>query len=201
MPVINLIEQELHHRQRLQRRIRLLGLIWFGLIALTALGWGALMLYAGYLQLESGRMQEEIVRLTPTVRAVQQTQLQLNQLQPQIQTLQTARKETGRWRQLLHHLSRHTPPTCYLTSVEFGKRADPKKPMEVVIKGIATNQQAVGDFMLHLNQHANLENVRLDYTQGRALDNEADTVEFQITAQVKGTAMPQTASGGGARGS
>lgn len=201
MPVINLIEQELQQRQRLQRRIRLLGLAWFGLVALAALGWGGLILYTGYLQMQSARMQEEIVRLTPTMNAVQQTQRELSQLQPLIGTLQTARKETGRWRQLLQHLSIHTPPSCYLIGVEGGKRTDPKKPMEVVIKGIASSQQAVGDLMLRLNQHPELENVRLDYTQERNLDEEASTVEFQITAQVKGTAVTQSASGGGTSGS
>ncbi|GBC91846.1 hypothetical protein HRbin15_00305 [bacterium HR15] len=201
MPVINLIEQELQHRRRLERRIRLLGLVWFGLIAMAAGGWGALILYTGYLQMQSARMQEELVRLTPAMHAVQQTQQELSALQPQISTLQTARKETGRWQQLLQHLSLHTPPACYLTSVEFGKRNDPKKPMEVVIKGIASSQQAVGDLMLRLNQQADLENIRLDYTQERMLDEEGSTVEFQITAQVKGTAAPQSPSGGGTSGS
>lgn len=201
MPVINLIEQELQHRQRLQRRIRLLGMVWFGLMALAAISWGTLILYTAYLQAQSARMQAEIVRLTPTLHAVQQTQLELNALQPQISTLQTARKETGRWRQLLQHLSMHTPPACYLIGVEFGKRNDPKKPMEIVMKGIASSQQAVGDLMLRLNQHADLENIRLDYTQERNLDEQTSTVEFQITAQVKGTAMPQTTSGGGTSGS
>jgi Tfp pilus assembly protein PilN len=196
MPVINLIEQEIQHRQRLQRRIRLLGLVWFSLIALAGTGWATLILYAGTLQLQRARMQEEIIRLSPTMRAVQQTQLQLNTLQPQIGTLRAARQETGRWRSILQHLSQHTPPSCYLVNVEFGKRNDPKKPMEIVIKGIASNQQAVGDFMLRLNQHADLEKVRLDYTQERSLTDEVSTVEFQITAQVKGTAAPQSAGGG-----
>jgi len=201
MPVINLIEQELQHRQRLERRIRLLGLIWFSLMALGGAGWAALILYAGTLQLQRARMEEEIIRLTPTMRAVQQTQLQLNALQPKISTLRAARQETGRWRSILQHLSQHTPPSCYLVSVEFGKRNDPKKPMEIVIKGIASNQQAVGDFMLRLNQHADLEKVRLDYTQERSMTDEAiSAVEFQITAEVKGTATPQS-TGGGARGS
>jgi len=201
MPVINLIEQELQHRQRLQRRIRLLGLVWFGLIALAVVSWGTLILYAGYLQMQSAQMQEEIVRLTPTLHAVQQTQRELTSLQPQISTLQAARKETGRWRQVLQHLSIHTPPSCYMIGVEFGKRNDPKKPMEVVIKGIASSQQAVGDLMLRLNQYPELENVRLDYTQERNLDEQGSTVEFQITAQVKGTAAPQTSAGGEPRGS
>ncbi len=201
MPVINLIEPELQRRQSLQRRIRLLGLVWFGLIGLTAFGWGTLILYTGYLQVQSARMQAEIVRLTPTMHAVQQTQQALNTLQPQISTLQTARTETGRWRGLLQHLSQHTPPACYLTSVEFGKRTDPKKPMEIVIKGIASSQQAVGDLMLRLNQHSEIENVRLDYTQERNLSEENSAIEFQLTAQIKGSAVPQSSSGGGARGS
>jgi Tfp pilus assembly protein PilN len=201
MPVINLIEQEIQHRQRLERRIRLLGLVWFSLIALGGAGWATLILYAGTLQLQSARMEEEIIRLTPTMRAVQQTQLQLNALHPKIGTLRAARQETGRWRSMLQHLSQHTPPTCYLVSVEFGKHNDPKKPMEIVIKGIASNQQAVGDFMLRLNQHPDLEKVRLDYTQERSMTDESiSSVEFQITAEVKGTATPQN-PGGGTRGS
>ncbi len=201
MPVINLIEPEIQLRQRLQRRVRLLGLVGFALLTLAAVGWGGLILYAGYLQMQKASMEAEIVRLTPALHAVQQTQMELNALQPLISTLQTARTQTGRWRLLLQHLSVQTPPACYLTSVELGKRTDPKKPIEIVIKGIAASQQAVGDFMLRLNQYSELENVRLDYTQERELSEQGRAFEFQITAQVKGTAAPQSSSGGGSSGS
>jgi hypothetical protein len=56
--------------------------------------------------------------------------------------------------------------------------------------------------MLRLNQHPELENVRLDYSQERALSEAVSAVEFQITAQVKGTAPQQnTEQQGGQSGS
>jgi hypothetical protein len=144
MPVINLIEQEIQHRQRLERRIRLLGLVWFSLIALGGAGWATLILYAGTLQLQSARMEEEIIRLTPTMRAVQQTPTATERLAAQNQHASGCTPRDGdAGDSMLQHLSQHTPPACYLVSVEFGKRNDPKKPMEIVIKGIASNQQAV----------------------------------------------------------
>jgi Tfp pilus assembly protein PilN len=104
--------------------------------------------------------------------------------------------------QLFQHFSQHTPQGCYLTGAELGKRADPKKPMEITLKGIAENQQLVGELMLRLNQHPELEKVRLDYSQERALSETVAAVEFQITAQVKGTApTPDTAQQGGQGGS
>jgi Tfp pilus assembly protein PilN len=135
------------------------------------------------------------------LQQLRQAQAQLGALQPLVETLQNAQKDTRRWLQLFQHFSQHTPQGCYLIGAELGKRADPKKPLEITLKGIAETQQIVGEFMLRLNQHPELENVRLDYSQERALSELTTVVEFQITAQIKGTAQTQSNPQGGQSGS
>ncbi len=189
MAVINLIEQEIQLRRQYERKVRLIGLAWGFVVLLVMVGWGGVMLYLAALQAQSARLEEERVKLQPIVQALQRTQAELNALQPLITTLQSARTDTGRWQRLFHHLSQHTPPNCFLTYVELGKRSDPKKPMEVIIRGTAESQETVGELMLRLNQNPDLENLRLDYTQERRLSESASAFDFQLTAQVKGTAL------------
>ncbi|MFN7018489.1 MAG: PilN domain-containing protein [Fimbriimonadales bacterium] len=189
MAVINLIAQEQQLRRVVERKNRLLGLGWLLVVALVVVGWGGLLLYAGTLTMQRASVEEQLVKLRPTLQQLQQTQAELSALQPLVSTLQNARKDTGRWQQLFQHFAQHTPQGCFLTGAELGKRSDPKKPLEITLKGVAENQQRVGEFMLRLNQHPELEQVRLDYSQERALSEQQVAVEFQITAQVKGTAQ------------
>lgn len=189
MSVINLILQDRLKRQRLVRKVRIVGLVWFGVVALVAIGWGGAILYVGTLGYHSARIDEEMVKLNPSVQALKQAHAQLNALQPTVTTLQSARTETGRVRKLFQHLSQHTPEGGFLTAIEFGKRADPKKPMEVVLRGTAESQEVVGEIMLRLNQHPDLEKVRLDFSQERQITENNSAFDFQITAEVKGTAV------------
>ncbi len=189
MAVINLIEQERHLRRQFERKVRLIGLAWGAVVLMVLAGWGGVLLYLGALQFQSARIQEERTKLQPAVQALQRTQAELNALQPLVTTLQSARTDTGRWQRFFYHLSQHTPPNCFLTHVELGKRSDPKKPMEVVIRGTAESQETVGELMLRLNQNPDLENIRLDFTQERRLSESVPAFDFQLTAQVKGTAV------------
>jgi len=189
MSVVNLIAQDRLRRQKLARRVRLVGLAWVAVVGFVAMGWGGAILYVGALNYRSARIDEEMVRLNPAVRALKQTQAQLQSLQPTVATLQNARTETGRARKLLQHLSQHTPAGCYLTAIEFGKRSDPKKPMEVVFRGTAEKQETVGELMLRLNQHPDLEKIRLDFSQERTLSETQSAFDFQITAEVRGTSV------------
>lgn len=191
MAVINLIAREQQLRRVAERKVRLLGLGWLGAAVLTGAGWLALLMYGGALTLQRARAEEQLVKLRPTVMQLKQVQNELNALQPLVSTLQNARKDTGRWQRLFQHFSQHTPNGCFLTGAELGKRTDPKQPLEITLKGIAENQQRIGEFMLRLNQHPELEQVRLDYSQERKLSEQTTAVEFQITAHIKGTAQPQ----------
>lgn len=191
MAVINLIAQEQMLRRQVERKTRLLGLGWLLTGALVGLGWGGLLLYAGALTVQRAQIEVQLNKLRPTVLQLKQAQAELNTLQPLVNTLQNARKDTGRWQALFQHFSRHTPNGCFLTGAELGKRNDPKQPLEITLKGLAENQQLVGELMLRLNQHPELENIRLDYSQERTLTERHTAVEFQITAHIKGTAMPE----------
>ncbi|MCS6918808.1 MAG: PilN domain-containing protein [Fimbriimonadales bacterium] len=195
MAVINLIAQEQQLRRVAERKTRALGLGWLLAGALVGLGWGGLLLYAGALSVQRAQTEEQLNKLRPTVLQLKQAQAQLSEMQPLVSTLQNARKDTGRWQMLFQHFSRHTPNGCFLTGAELGKRSDPKKPLEITLKGLAENQQLVGELMLRLNQHPELENIRLDYSQERTLSEERVAVEFQITAHIKGTAIPEKKEG------
>lgn len=195
MAVINLIAQEQQLKRAAERKTRMLGMGWLLTAALIGAGWGGLLMYGGALTLQRARVEEQLVKLRPTVQQLKQVQVELSALQPLVSTLQNARKDTGRWQQLFHHFSQHTPDGCFLTGAELGKRSDPKKPLEITLKGIAENQQRIGEFMLRLNQHPELEQIRLDYSQERKLNEQTTAVEFQITAYIKGTAQPEKQEG------
>lgn len=191
MAVINLIAQEQMLRRQAERKMRLLGLGWLVAAAFVGVGWGGLLLYMGMLALQRAQIEEKMTQLKPSLQQVQQVQAELNALQPLVNTLQNARKDTGRWQQLFHHFTRHTPEGCFLIGAELGKRNDPKKPLEITLRGVAENQQRVGEFMLRLNQHPDLEKVRLDYSQARTQNDLSSVVEFQIVASIKGTGTPE----------
>ncbi|MGQ9656827.1 MAG: PilN domain-containing protein [Fimbriimonadales bacterium] len=201
MAVINLIAQEQQTRRQLERKTRLLGFGWLSVAGVVGAAWASLLLYGSSVNAQRAQVEAQLTRLRPTLQELRQTQAQLGALQPLIETLQNARKDTGRWQKLFQHFSQHTPQGCYLTGVELGKRADPKKPMEITLKGLAETQQIVGELMLRLNQHPELEQVRLDYSQERTLSELTTVVEYQITAQIKGTAQAQSNSQGGQSGS
>ena len=201
MAVINLIAQEQQMRRQLERKTRLLGFGWLTVAGIIGAGWASLLLYGSSLNAQRAQVEAQLTQLRPTLQQLKQTQAQLGALQPLVETLQNAQKDTRRWLQLFQHFSQHTPQGCYLTGAELGKRADPKKPMEITLKGLAETQQLVGELMLRLNQHPELENVRLDYSQERALSELTSVVEFQITAQIKGTAQTQSNPQGGQSGS
>jgi len=201
MAVINLIAQEQQMRRQLERKTRMLGFGWLTVAGIIGAGWASLLLYGSSLNAQRAQVEAQLTQLRPTLQQLKQTQAQLGALQPLVETLQNAQKDTRRWLQLFQHFSQHTPQGCYLTGAELGKRADPKKPMEITLKGLAETQQLVGELMLRLNQHPELENVRLDYSQERALSELTSVVEFQITAQIKGTAQTQSNPQGGQSGS
>lgn len=201
MAVINLIAQEQQMRRQLERKTRMLGFGWLTVAGIIGAGWASLLLYGNSINAQRAQVEAQLTELRPTLQQLKQTQAQLAALQPLVSTLQNAQKDTRRWLQLFQHFSQHTPQGCYLTGAELGKRADPKKPMEITLKGLAETQQLVGELMLRLNQHPELENVRLDYSQERALSELTTVVEFQITAQIKGTAQTQSNPQGGQSGS
>jgi Tfp pilus assembly protein PilN len=201
MAVINLIAQEQQMRRQLERKTRMLGFGWLTVAGIIGAGWASLLLYGSSINAQRAQVEAQLTQLRPTLQQLKQTQAQLAALQPLVETLQNAQKDTRRWLQLFQHFSQHTPQGCYLTGAELGKRADPKKPMEITLKGLAETQQIVGELMLRLNQHPELENVRLDYSQERALSELTSVVEFQITAQIKGTAQTQSNPQGGQSGS
>jgi Tfp pilus assembly protein PilN len=201
MAVINLIAQEQQMRRQLERKTRMLGFGWLTVAGIIGAAWASLLLYGSSLNAQRAQVEAQLTQLRPTLQQLRQAQAQLGALQPLVETLQNAQKDTRRWLQLFQHFSQHTPQGCYLTGAELGKRADPKKPMEITLKGLAETQQLVGELMLRLNQHPELENVRLDYSQERALSELTSVVEFQITAQIKGTAQTQSNPQGGQSGS
>ena len=201
MAVINLIAQEQQMRRQLERKTRMLGFGWLTVAGIIGAGWASLLLYGSSLNAQRAQVEAQLTQLRPTLQQLRQTQAQLGALQPLVETLQNAQKDTRRWLQLFQHFSQHTPQGCYLTGAELGKRADPKKPMEITLKGLAETQQLVGELMLRLNQHPELENVRLDYSQERALSELTTVVEFQITAHIQGTAQTQSNPQGGQSGS
>lgn len=125
MAVINLIAQEQQIRRQLERKTRVLGFSWLSVAGVIGAGWASLLLYGS--SLNAQRAGRSATRATASHPATTQADAgAAGRAQPPIETLQNARKDTGRWQKLFQHFSQHTPQGCYLTGESWANAQTPK---------------------------------------------------------------------------
>ena len=189
MPYINLIQEQRTEAKRNENRARLFFLTFVGSAALSVLVLGGLMIASEEQKAQESDLNTRAQKLAPLVKRIQSNENDYAELAPRLTTLENAQLITGRWTRILDHLSRQTPEQTWLTSIRC-TASDPTKPIEVTFVGVSTQQQMVGDFMERLQGCPDLTNVTLKYTMEKLISNISD-IEFQVTADINGTAEKQ----------
>lgn len=189
MPMINLIhEQRLAQRTAAARtRFFVFGLGTCG--AASALGFLFLLFLTGSKEADCSQMRAKLVSLRPTVEQIKADEELLGKMRPRMSTLEGAQQATARWERVLLHLTRQTPQGVWLTSLQ-SMASDPKKPVTVSFSGMGASQDAVGGYILRLQNCPELENVSLNFTQEKVIVD-GPNLEFQISGDVVGTMEEQ----------
>jgi Tfp pilus assembly protein PilN len=183
MPFINLIqEQRLGiRRDEMQARTYLYAFaVIAGISIFSALGF---YIDAEATKGEESRLRFQLDEIKPLTAQIDQVNTLDSQLEPRVQILQKAQVITQQWDHLLTHFATQTPDHIWLSGVRC-QATDPAKPITVTISGISNAQEPVGDFILRLNNLADVENVQLRFTQ----EKNAATykgIEFQVDADIK----------------
>ncbi|MCW5939820.1 MAG: hypothetical protein KF884_00150 [Fimbriimonadaceae bacterium] len=184
MPTINLIQEQRTLIRQREGQIRALALVTVGLGAVAFLA-------AGYFMFEAARNQVMYLALEDKKRAMKPKleQLATNQreaglLKPRLTTLQEAVKTTGKWSNVLNHLSVNMPSGVWLTNVRCSS-ATSTKPTTITFIGHGTNLELIGEFMARLGLCTDVNQPVLRFTQERMVGRTA-LLEFEISAEMKG---------------
>lgn len=189
MPLINLIQEELQQRRRLQARARLL---FHGFVASVLLGIGLnglLFLRSESVSDEKKRLEAEIKRLEPLEKSIKDNEKQLAVIEPKSDQLVKARESTDRWLNVVDRLARSMPGDAWLTQVR-SSQTDTKKPATIRVTGMASSQASVGLIMQNLIAFEGFDKVELRSTQEREFEGRRG-IEFEFNVEVAGTADTQ----------
>jgi len=177
---INLIAAR---RRQKQQAITLMRLAVYSLIALSV---GMITLY-GYMLVETrlkvGEIQDVDAQLADpglTDKMARVTFLEGNiaNLQPRVDLLEKVHNSEQHWIHILRDVAACMPPGVWMTQFT-SQRVD--KGQAISIKGRATNQGDIGQFMLALNNPSWSGAPRLGYTQVSGSKDALAPIEFEIT--------------------
>ena len=186
MPFVNLIHEQRVAAERADRKSKLYFLAFVAVMISSVGGAAAIQFASKGVHDEEASLQAQIERAKPLIAQTQANQLEKGKLTPRLSTLQSAQGDTQRWNRVLDYLTTQTPPQAWLTNIRC-VQADPKKAVTVTFSGVALSQVPVGEYILRLQNSADLANVNLSYTQEKLIQ-QTKTTEFQVTAELNGTA-------------
>lgn len=196
MPLINLIQEQRQSVRKTEARVRALvfGVAGMGGLTFVVAGW--FLLQTGLLELRADSLEDKLKKVEPALTAIESNERAIGQLRPRLATLTKAQEGTGKWVDILDHLSRHTPQGVWLTDMRTSQ-SDPTKPVQISLKGVGGSQDAIGAFLLRLQSSERLERVALKFTQER-VNALGEGIEFDVIAFVKGSALkePEVEEGG-----
>ena len=187
MPLINLIETRRIAARREERSTRIGLLTLCGTASVCILGYGFLFLQAEGLSQEERTLAANNKKLEPLLKRIDEDERERADLEPRLKTLGDAQKLTGRWGRILQHMSYNTPNGSWLTAVRCVAEAE--KPVTVSVAGVGQDQSEAAEFMMRVQNAADLENVRLNFTQEKMLDK-TSAIEFEVGADIVGTTPP-----------
>jgi Tfp pilus assembly protein PilN len=189
MPLINLIQEQRQSVKATEAKIRILVFGVAGMGGLTVLATGWLLLQTGLLELRAASLEDRLKKVEPALQAIEANESEIGRLRPRLATLTKAQEGTGKWIDILDHLSRHTPEGVWLTDMRTSQ-SDPTRPVQVSIKGVGGSQDAIGAFLLRLQASERLERVALKFTQER-VNALGEGIEFDVVTYVKGSALKE----------
>lgn len=185
MPLINLIQEQRLVARSKQKQVQFAMLGTLALGALSVLGTVGLFLDTTRLNFQASALEQKKIELQPTLDELAANQEALETMRPRIETLDTARKDSTKWEEVLAYLTTNTPTDTWLTSVKAFKQ-DVTTPMILTFNGVSTKQEFVGEFQYRLGRCDELENPTLKFTQPR-FSEKGQMVEFEVTADMVGT--------------
>jgi len=177
---INLIAAR---RRQKQQALTLMRLAVYSLIALSI---GMLTLY-GYMVVETrladGRISDVDAQLTDPALTDKATRIiflesSIADLQPRVDLLEKVHNSELAWIRILRDVAGCMPPGVGLSSLT-SQRVD--KGQAISIKGKATNQGDIGQFMLSLDAPAWSGSPRLGYSQITGSRDASSLIEFEIS--------------------
>ncbi len=186
MPLINLIQEEKLADRRMERQTRAYFFGFVGALIASAASFGFLVFLTDGLQSEEGRLKAQAQKTSPLLKQITENKRLYSEFSPRVGTLQDAQAMTGRWDRILNHLTFNTPTDTWLTSVRCSQN-DPTKPVEIDFVGVSAMQERVGEYMMRLQNCADLESVNLKFTQEKLTTN-GKGIEFDLGAAIGGTA-------------
>lgn len=192
MANINLISARRAEYLRQLRTIRILLAVG---VATVALGLGGVVFSAGQLVLAQRRaahLESQLQALRPLLAEIEAAQKARQALVPKLTTLTGAQQQTRHWHDLLEGFKRAIPEGTWLTNLSAD--ASEKEPARNLrIHGITESQSRVGETMYRLSlQEEFYEQINLSYTQTTQVARQPQ-VEFELTAQLKGTSTEEKA--------
>jgi Tfp pilus assembly protein PilN len=184
MPTVNLIQEQRTLIRQREGQIRALALVTVGLGAVAFLSAGYFMFEAARHQVMYLALEDKKRAMKPMLDQLAANQREATQLKPRLTTLQEAVKTTGKWSNVLNHLSTNTPRGVWLTNVRCSA-ATATKAATITFIGHGTNLELIGEFMARLGLCADVNQPVLRFTQER-LVGRTPLLEFEISAEMKG---------------
>jgi Tfp pilus assembly protein PilN len=186
MPLINLIAEQRFLTRRAEQRTRFAFYAFAGSAGVVVSSFAFLFILTQTTASDVARLKNEVNKLEPIRKEIEANRTQLNDLWPRLTTLEDAQTTTAKWSRILQHVSHNTPNTMWLTQMRALSN-DPTKPIQATFQGITGRLEPVGEFILRLQTSSDLEAVTLRFAQEK-LVNDGRGIEFEITADVAGTA-------------
>ncbi len=190
MPYINLIQEQRAVTRRNEIRARSGFFAFVGITSLAVLGYGALFLQTADLNSRESKLLFELQRLEPVKKQIDANKAIEADLHPRLTSLEEGQALTDRWVHILDHFTTQTPANTWITNLR-SQSNDPQRPVALVVSGMSTGQEPVGEFMLRTQNEPNLEAVTLKYTNEKTT-LAGPAIEFELGADVKGTAPVTT---------
>src|SRR5579871_1980763 len=158
MPFVNLIQEHRLAIQADERKARTGFFVFVGALVISGGSFGFFTMESIMVSKQAEAIEAQNKKNAPIVKQIDRNTKDLADLMPRMQTLQDAAVITGRWDRVLNHLAVQTPKDTWLTGLRCSA-SDPTKPIQVNLTGMGASQSPIGEFMLRLQNLADLENV------------------------------------------
>ena len=191
MPFINLIHEQRLQAQRNEKRSKGSFIALVAISSFVVVGWGFITFQIDRARSEQARLRGEIQRQTPIISEISLNEKANMILEPKVKTLEDGQKLTDKWSRILAHMAVQTPKGVWLTALRSAS-IDEENPTTVSLVGLSPDQSPVGEYILRLQNAKDLESVNPKNTHPKDFGGKP-MVEFEITAQIKGTAKPKPA--------
>jgi Tfp pilus assembly protein PilN len=189
MPLINLIQEQRLAARKNEQRARAFFLTFAVTFVAAGGAYGLVYIQDENLKSEEAKLRNQLRTNEPLIAEIEKNDAESAKLTPRLKTLEDAQLISERWNKIMRHVATQSPPNMWLTAMR-ATASDPTKPISLSLVGVGPFQEPIGEFMLRLQNCADLEAVTLKYTQEKILAT-GRGIEFEISADIVGTAEEQ----------